>query len=480
MKRTLLLLLVLLVGGGWLIAGAGQGTRREQVVSAGVPLEEVHPSGAGRRPGVVVAHGFSGSAKLMAPFGDTLAARGYVVVLLDFAGHGANTGPLPDQSASTGESTRTLDHDLDVAVARLRSLPDVDPSRIALVGHSMGAGAVTRYAAAHPEITATVAISLPGPGAASPQGPAGLLTLVGALEFPGFQATAETVAAQRPDRRADTIAGVEHITVLYAPETHRETVAWLDTAFGGPLNDAPIPFPARRLIGAALLVLALLIGFVPLIALLTGRPAGPPPPWRPSRPVQTLSATAVAATIGAVAARFLPTTGLPIAIAGYVTGYALVTGALLLWYATRRPSPARQPSSSRLLLAVPYAALAIAVPVHLGLTHALPVGDRWWLLLIMWAAFALFSYAAERASGGSTLLLLSISAVFTVVLAAAAVAGLTSSFVVLALFPLVGLFLWQAAWSAVLHRFAVAPTVTALIGSIVLTWPLVVTLPLIG
>ncbi|GAA1594604.1 alpha/beta fold hydrolase [Actinoplanes couchii] len=504
MKRTLLLLLVLLLGGGWLIAGAGDGLRREHVVAAGVPLEEVHPAGDGKRPGVVVAHGFSGSARLMEPFGDTLAARGYVVVLLDFAGHGANTGGLPDQAAGTDKSTRVLQANLDAAVAHLRSLTDVDPARIALVGHSMGAGAVTRYAAAHPDVAATVAISLPGVEAASPQGPANLLTLVGGLEFPGFHYSAETVAAQRPDRMVRTITGVEHITVLYAPETHRAMLAWLDSTFGGPLTYADVPFPARRLLGAGLLVLAFLIGLHPLVTLLAGGPrtTGKPKLW-PGLPRLglTVLVTAGAAAVGAVAARFLPTTQMPIAIAGYVTGYATVTGALLLGYAYRIAPPGKprnpgqpgepgnpgQPGkpekpgkSGRLLLTVPYAIVAIAVPVHLGLTHAIPVGDRWWLLLIMWAAFFLFAWAAELVSGGSPVLLLAISAVFVIVLAAAAVAGLTHSFVVLALFPLIGLFLWQAVWSAILHRHGAATWVTALTGSIVLTWPLAITLPLIG
>ncbi len=77
----------------------------------GVPLDEVHPADAAageRRPGVVVAHGFAGSARLMAQFGDTLAARGYVVVLLDFSGHGTNTRPLPDGAASTDASAAVL------------------------------------------------------------------------------------------------------------------------------------------------------------------------------------------------------------------------------------------------------------------------------------------------------------------------------------------------------------------------------------
>ena len=188
-QSTLAALLAVLVAAGagmWLLAGADGEPSRKHVVVGGVPLDEVHPTGASgeRRPGVVVAHGFAGSARLMAPFGDSLAARGYVVVLLDFSGHGANTRPLPEGTASTETSTAALQHDLDVATAHLRGLPDVDPARVALAGHSMGASAVTRYAAAHPEVTATVAISLPDASTVLPDRPARLLLLVGGLDSP--------------------------------------------------------------------------------------------------------------------------------------------------------------------------------------------------------------------------------------------------------------------------------------------------------
>ncbi|WP_433790105.1 dienelactone hydrolase family protein [Actinoplanes sp. CA-252034] len=612
MKRTMLLLLALVAGGAWLIAGADRGLRHEHVTSAGRPLDVVHPSVSGRRPGVVVAHGFSGSARLMAPFGDTLAARGYVVVLVDFAGHGANTSPLPDQTAGTERSTDALADDLATAVAHLRSRPDVDPSRIALVGHSMGAGAVTRYAAAHPDVTATVAISLPSAVAASAERPARLLTVVGALEFPGFRSAATTVAAQRDDRAVRVVPGVEHISVLYAPATHRATVDWLDQAFDAPRAedgttppspraddgttlsdrraDDGIPFPGRRLAGAALLGLALLLGLHPLAARLGERRA------TPRRPAPRLMIAAIAtgaAVVGALTARLLPTTILPLAIGGYVAAYAAVTGALLLLYATRRtrehlkhedrtveqagahhpprssgpaaatagdrrpaqsadrspgPSDDRQPAQTaglslgpsddhrpaqtgdhspgpsddhrpahhggpaaagsgghlpatkggpgsegssdgasaktglrlRYLLVPAYAAIAIAVPVHLGMTHALPVGDRWWLLSIIWAAFALLAYATERVTDGDPVAVLAIAAVFVAVLAVAAMSGLTHGFVVLVLFPLIGLLLWQALWSALLHRFAAPTWAIALAGSLVVTWPLAVTLPLVG
>ncbi|TQS39644.1 alpha/beta hydrolase family protein [Cryptosporangium phraense] len=249
---------VLAAAGIWLVGGAGVGLRRSHTSVDGVPLDVVRPASGARHPGVVVAHGFAGSARLMAPFGDTLASRGYVVVLLDFAGHGASTAKL------SGDDV--LQHDLDVAVTYLRSRPDVDPARISLVGHSMGAGAVTRYGADHDDIAATVAISLPDATGLPADRPKHLLLLVGGLEFPQFRAVAREAGDGR-DRSVVTVPGVEHISILYAPRTHREVARWL-----GP--DAPTPVPFRRAAGAGLLLLAFLIGMYPLVRLVLGPPRG--------------------------------------------------------------------------------------------------------------------------------------------------------------------------------------------------------------
>src|SRR6185369_13766161 len=177
----------------------------------------------------------------MAGFADTLARNGFVVELFDFSGHGTNTRPL---------DLNNLGADLDVAVRHLRADPGVDPARIALVGHSMGAGAVVAYAAGHPDIVATVAISLPDakdvPSAATR--PRNLLLLYGQAEFAQFPVAALTALHETdPDatlgrtvgdptagtaRRAVAVPGVEHISILYADAAHRETLAWLSTALG--------------------------------------------------------------------------------------------------------------------------------------------------------------------------------------------------------------------------------------------------------
>src|SRR5262245_52949740 len=84
------------LGAVWLVQ-VNSDVRSTWVSADGVPLlETLPPTGAPVSGGVVVAHGFAGSARLMRGFADTLARRGYVVVAPDLSGHGANTRPLPD------------------------------------------------------------------------------------------------------------------------------------------------------------------------------------------------------------------------------------------------------------------------------------------------------------------------------------------------------------------------------------------------
>jgi len=489
------LVAVMAAGAGvWLLAGTASDLSRRHVVVGGVPLDEVHPSGAPageRRPGVVVAHGFAGSARLMTQFGDTLSARGYVVVLLDFSGHGANTRPLPDGTASNDVSTTVLQRDLDVATTHLRGLPDVDPSRVAVVGHSMGATAVIRYALAHPEVTATVAISLPDSSYVPPDRPARLLLLVGGVEFAGFRAAAErAVEHGGSGRSAVVVVGVEHISILYAPRTHREIVTWLDDSFGGPIVVHPMPSPMRRLSAAGLLLLSLLVGLYPVARLVLGD--GPPSWPRVAVPQigRIMAVAAVAAVVAMLVAPIAPTIRLPLALGGFVVGFTTAAGAAMLAYQRWRggtfsaSAPLARPRGLRLAVATPlligYAAVTIAVPLHLGLTHALPVGARWWLLAFVWVGFAVLAYAAERVAGGNSFGVLAVSAVAVSALACAAVVGLTSSFLLLVVPLLAVLLLWQAIWSAVLHRFSAPPWLISLVGSLLVAWPIATALPVIG
>ncbi|MET8551886.1 alpha/beta fold hydrolase [Micromonospora zamorensis] len=526
--RTAVLLAVLAAvaaGLGTLVlVRADAGLTARQVTVGGVPMTEVRagpPTPGVRRPGVVIAHGFAGSAQLMRPIADTVARRGAVALLFDFAGHGANPARLPGAGSNT--SAATLAADLDAAVNYLRSRPDVDADGIVLVGHSMGAGAVTRYAAAHPEIARTVAISLPDAGELPPGRPAELLLIVGGAEFPGFRRAAEDAARRGAGvgrQPPVVVPGVEHISVLFAGRTHQEIAAWLPGGDG----TAP-PQPTARLAGVALLVFAFGIGVVPLAALLlprrtTGRrPTEPPSGREPDVPAQTdspappgspalsgdrvpfgglllLFASAVlVAGVGAAVAAVLPTARLPLAVGGYVAGFLLVTGILLVagqrwlpgWFGVSQPPPGTPVSAGRratartavaTLALTGYAVLAVALPIHLGLTSALPVGARWWLLPLVAGACLLFLLGVELVAAGRTGRHLLVVAVTVVVLTASTLVGLAPGFVVLVV-PLFALLLgWQAAWATVLRRYAGPRWLPAVLGAALVGWPIATTLPL--
>ncbi|MEU7958220.1 dienelactone hydrolase family protein [Micromonospora humida] len=497
---TVLAVLALLLGGyGLLRADAGLTTR--QVTADGVPLTLVRAAaddddgaGAVRRPGVVIAHGFAGSARLMRPLADTVARQGAVALLLDFAGHGGNPAGLPGAGRDDTASRGTLEHDLAVAVAHLRGRPDVDPMRIVLVGHSMGAGAVTRYAAGHPDIAGTVAISLPDGGDLPDARPRRLLLIVGGLEFPAFRATAEATARRGDGRRVVVVPGVEHISVLFAGRTHREVAAWV----GG---DGAVPRPAARLVPAGLLLLGLGLGFVPLAALLTGRRGRPAAPV-PVAPAPAVLAVATAVTgVGVLLAPVLPTTRLPLAVGGYLTGFLLVTGVLLaaarywpLRLFTAGPAPGApgvaggpvpttggrtplRPVVAALLL-TGYAVAAVAVPIHLGLTWALPVGARWWLLPVVTVGCLVFLAGAELLTQGRSWRYAAVGALAVPALGGAAVVGLAPGFVLLVVPLFVVLLGWQAAWAAVLRRAGAPRWAPAVVGALLVAWPLATALPL--
>ncbi|MEV4820693.1 alpha/beta fold hydrolase [Micromonospora sp. NPDC049274] len=474
-------------------ADAGLSVR--QVTVDGVPMTEVRagpPAPDVRRPGVVIAHGFAGSARLMRPLADTVARRGAVALLFDFAGHGANPARLgPDMSPAT------LAADLDAAVRYLRSRPDVDPAQIMLVGHSMGAGAVTRYAAGHPEIARTVAISLPDAGELPPGRPAELLLIVGGAEFPAFRRAADDAVGRGAAvgrRPAVVVPGVEHISVLFAPRTHEEIADWLPSVDG-----TASPRPLVRLAGAALLVLAFAVGVVPVAALLLGRrgTAGSEA-GAPLRGLTLLGLVVLASGLAAAVATVLPTNRLPLAVGGYVSGFLLVSGVLLsggqhwLPAATRVPgvipapgatlggtgrrTPARTAVAAVALTA--YAVLAVGLPIHLGLTSALPVGARWWLLPLVVGACLLFLLGVEQVAAGLTRRRLLVVAVTVLVLSTSAVLGLAPGFVLLVV-PLFAVLLgWHVLWAAVLRRYATPRWLPALVGAALLGWPIVTTLPL--
>jgi uncharacterized protein len=86
------------------------------------------------------------------PFAPALQAAGFSVLAFDFRRLGASEG-TPRQVVRVDDQVA----DYGAAIAFARSLPQVDPARIAVWGFSLSGGHVLRVAAEHPELAAAIA-----------------------------------------------------------------------------------------------------------------------------------------------------------------------------------------------------------------------------------------------------------------------------------------------------------------------------------
>ena len=91
----------------------------------------------------------AGGFRFFRQVADTLSRRGIAVLRLDDRGIGGSGGDVNGTSADFAE-------DIRAAVAYLRTRPDIDPTRIALVGHSEGGIIAPMVAAKDPRLAAVV------------------------------------------------------------------------------------------------------------------------------------------------------------------------------------------------------------------------------------------------------------------------------------------------------------------------------------
>lgn len=538
MVRRVVVLLAALVCAALGIAGlvrADDGLTRTSTVVDGVPLETVTAAGAtGRGPGVVVVHGFSGSTPLMRGFADTLARSGYTVVLLDVAGHGRSRVPF---------GAVPLGDDVATALRELRAQPTVDPDRVGLLGHSMGAGAVLD-ASRDPGIAATVAISAGAGREVTPQA-RNVLVLAGGFEFAGIRAAgAQITRALYPDaepdrtygdpaagtaRRYAEIAGVEHISVLFAAGTHRAAVDWFDAALRPQRPGDAVIAPADRAGPALLLHLAAVLAFAPLAALLLPRRStsapepevqeghlqvrtgqeghlpepgvqeghlaepggtggavatGAPPRGRVRilAVLAPIAAPIAAAVVATLVMRVVPAGWLPIRVADYAIGWLAVFGVVLLALAgLRRAGRPAVGSTVRVAAATvvlaAFTVLGFAVPAQLGWAWSTPAGTRLWLLLPAFAAAVLLLVGIERVAGGSALGHAWAALLVVLGITGAALVGGAPSFVLFVAPLFAVLLVWQGVTAAVLRRRAAPVWTIAVVGAALLAWPLALTFP---
>jgi len=111
----------------------------------------LRPHGDGPFPALVYAHGYIDPNVYVNGQGltreqDWMAARGYVVLHVDYRGHAGSSPASPlTQAARLGYT-----EDVVGAVLTLKKQPYVDPERVALLGRSMGGGVVYNALVAQP------------------------------------------------------------------------------------------------------------------------------------------------------------------------------------------------------------------------------------------------------------------------------------------------------------------------------------------
>lgn len=494
------------------LARARDGVRREVHVAGGTPIELFVPVGAtGRSPAVVVTHGFSGNRQLMYGFGYTLARNGYVAGVIDYAGHGGNARRLPESPAGDAQYA-ALAADLDAALAFMRGRPDVDPARVAILGHSMGASAVARYGAERPGVPATVAISLGEFGGRLPpraDAPRNMLIMVGALEFAGFvNGSTAGLRVAYPDgapgttygdasagtaRRLFVAPGVEHITILFSPDAHVELVRWLDASLGGFPAGRPVHTDGRM--GWVLvLYLAAAIGFRPLAHALFAGSAGARPAWGPGVRGRFAVLIAVAAAVVApLALRVVPYRWMPVTVGNYVGVYfavfAAFAGAAALT-ASRGAIAARLRAAwdARLLpgaaALTAYALVTFGLPAHLEWTSFALPGARGWVVGVVFVfAFAFFladEALAARDGQGRRAALSALTKLLVVASLTAAVFALGAPGFLLLLVPVMAvLFVWHGVYAHWLFGLTRAPWVAAVVNAAVFAWVIAATFALV-
>ncbi|MBI5614284.1 alpha/beta fold hydrolase [Candidatus Gottesmanbacteria bacterium] len=116
------------------------------------------PTGRKRCPAVINLHGFTGykEEENSSSLARDLASKGYVVIRFDASGDGESEGTLSDDYRMTNYLS-----DIDSVYQYLIHHPCVDPEKIGVWGHSMGATLSLIWGSMHNEIKVICAVSPP-------------------------------------------------------------------------------------------------------------------------------------------------------------------------------------------------------------------------------------------------------------------------------------------------------------------------------
>lgn len=111
------------------------------------------PSQVSRPPAILLVHGWGATQKtLTREFCEQFAQAGFATLTFDYRSWGGSEGQ-PRQVIWAGQRVQ----DVEAALAHLKTLPQIDASRIVLWGSSLGGGHAIDVAAQHPELMGVIA-----------------------------------------------------------------------------------------------------------------------------------------------------------------------------------------------------------------------------------------------------------------------------------------------------------------------------------
>jgi len=430
-----------------------------------------------RPPLVIVAHGYMADQNIMSSIARSLARAGYGALTFDFRGHGANTHPFQGE----------LHADLSAALDWAGRSPEVDGTRVVLLGHSMGAEAVLEFASRDSRPLAVIPLS-GGNVVDDIRVPPNVLLISSSGDpkpIRDRQAQVERYLAGRTHVRRIVVQGKDHVTELWSSRVIDESVHWFDAALGVRRTSPPPGLADPRLgtAGLYLLVATILLGFVGWLA---GRLV-PPLPTTTMVGSWVLLLLALLLTLPLLAVG--PPGLLPLSEDSVVTSLAVAGGLLwaMRWLAARRAIGGSVPSwigtgewlplRSVLVpgLAAGAALFVLLNPLGAVFHRLIPTPER----LVLWVAvaalvlpfFAAFEAIVRR---GTVLRSIGWGVLGRVVLLAALYLGVAS-----AAFPpvvgivvplLLGLFLLLEVFAATAYSAGRNPALIAVVDAIFVAW----------
>jgi dienelactone hydrolase len=481
--------------------------RREVMIGGSIPAVVYLPD-VPMPPIVIVAHGFTADKEMMQSLAYSLLKDGFAVVTFDFRGHGQNVtdfdeNRLQQDMRHVVAFAKNMNENMPIAFGR--PFKEVDTSRIAIMGHSMGGGAVLRYGAHDPEIDATVPIS--GVSArVTKELPKDLFIIYAQNDPPRLRQAASQMLENSTEektpvanttygsfkdgtaRRLSMVPNTDHLTILVSMDAQRQIIDWLHQVWELPPTAVKVADPRLAWLGWSYIFSFLLFfcccsfmtWYLPAIPKRTGREV-----------VLNLVTFAGVCFITLFVIMLAPPLSfLPMPVGDYLISYFFVAGIIYFLVALRRGNIDFAQFTARPARTI-FASLALFVFVYV--TFGAIATDTWfrqfftaqrlfWGLVILPLVLPFFVAFEASFKRGSTLIAL-VASLLGVLIALGMIRlgvglGLTGDFIMLIIIPMAAYNVIFQLFSTYVYHLSRNYFVTALFNAMIMAWQYSVLFPI--